>query len=90
MTESDDVCVHIFVEQLDDGAYDVVTRKDDQPWLRHGPFEDLDYANMIPAPMAVVPKRRHAAKKIHKKSAAVRKRGKHQTRWLRRTDFDTS
>ena len=39
--------LHIFVEQLDDGAYDVVTRKDDQPWLRHGPFEDLDYANMI-------------------------------------------
>jgi hypothetical protein len=47
-------------------------------------------ADTIPAPMAVVPKRRHAAKKIHKKSAAVRKRGKHQTRWLRRTDFDTS
>jgi hypothetical protein len=27
-------------------------------------------------PVRVAPKRRHAAKKIHKKSAAVRKRGK--------------
>ena len=31
-------------------------------------------ADTIPAPMAVATKRRHAAKKIHKKSAPVRKR----------------
>jgi hypothetical protein len=37
-------------------------------------------ADTIPAPMAVVPKSRHAAKKIHKKSAAVRKRGKRAKR----------
>ena len=29
-----------------------------------------------PAPVAAAPKTRHAAKKIHKKSASVRKRGK--------------
>ena len=31
-------------------------------------------------PLAVAPKRRHAAKKIHRKSAAVRKRGKRAKR----------
>ena len=39
--------VHIFVEELENGTFEVVTRKDNKPWLRHGPFEDLDYANMI-------------------------------------------
>ena len=39
--------VHVFVEELDDGTYEVVTRRDNKPWLRHGPFEVLDYANMI-------------------------------------------
>jgi hypothetical protein len=32
--------------------------------------------DVAPEPMRVAPKRRHAAKKIHKKSAAVRKRRK--------------
>jgi hypothetical protein len=32
------------------------------------------------APIAIVPKRRHAAKKIHKKSAAVRKQGQRAAR----------
>ena len=43
--------VRIFVEQLANGKYEVVTRKDGQPWLRHGPYDDLDYANMICAEM---------------------------------------
>ena len=33
-------------------------------------------ADTTPAPIAVAPKRRHTAKKIQKKSAAVRKHGK--------------
>ena len=33
-------------------------------------------AGTAPAPVAAAPKTRHAAKKIHKKSAPVRKRGK--------------
>ena len=33
-----------------------------------------------PAAIAVAPKRRHAAKKIHRKSAAVHKRGKRAKR----------
>ena len=43
--------VRIFVEQRADGAYEVVTRKDGKPWLRHGPYDDQDYANMICAEM---------------------------------------
>jgi hypothetical protein len=37
-------------------------------------------ADITPASIAVAPKRRHVAKKIHKKSAAVRKRGKRAKR----------
>jgi hypothetical protein len=37
-------------------------------------------ADTVPAPIAIVPKRRHAAKKIQKKSAAVKKRGKRAKR----------
>jgi hypothetical protein len=37
-------------------------------------------ADTTPAPIAVAPKRRHAAKKIQKKSAAVRKHGKRAKR----------
>ena len=37
-------------------------------------------ADTTSAPIAVAPKRRPAAKKIHKKSAAVRKRGKRAKR----------
>jgi hypothetical protein len=44
---TDDVEIRIFVEQLDSGAYEVVTSKDGKPWLRHGPYDDLDYASMI-------------------------------------------
>jgi hypothetical protein len=33
-------------------------------------------ADTAPAPVSAAPKRRHAAKKIHKKSAPVRKRSK--------------
>lgn len=41
-----DVCISVEVEPRSDGAYDVVTRKDGKPWLRHGPYQDLDFANM--------------------------------------------
>jgi len=44
---TDDLRVDIFVEQLPNGRYEVVTQKDGKPWLRHGPFGDLDVANMI-------------------------------------------
>lgn len=44
MTDNTEVSIH--VEPVEDG-YEVVTRKDGKPWLRHGPFEDLDFANMI-------------------------------------------
>jgi hypothetical protein len=37
-------------------------------------------ADTAPAQVAVVPKTRHAAKKIHKKSAPVRNRGKRAKR----------
>jgi hypothetical protein len=37
-------------------------------------------ADIAPAPVAAAPKRRHAAKKIHKKSASVRKRSKRTKR----------
>ena len=37
-------------------------------------------ADTTPAPIAVAPKRRHTAKKIQKKSAAVRKHGKRAKR----------
>ena len=36
--------------------------------------------DVAPEPVRVAPKRRHAAKKIHKKSAAIRKRGKRAKR----------
>jgi hypothetical protein len=42
----DNVIVHIFVEELDDGTFEVVTHKDGKPWMRYGPFADLNYANM--------------------------------------------
>ena len=37
-------------------------------------------ADTAPAPVSAAPKRRHAAKKIHKKSAPVRKRSKRAKR----------
>ena len=40
----------------------------------------LPTADNTPAPILVAPKRRHAAKKIHKKSAAIRKCGKRAKR----------
>jgi hypothetical protein len=41
------IMVRIFVEQIADGRYEVVTHRDDEPWLRHGPYDDVDVANMI-------------------------------------------
>ena len=38
------------------------------------PEAPMPPADMVPAPVAAAPKRRHAAKKIHKKSAPVGKR----------------
>jgi hypothetical protein len=37
-------------------------------------------ADIAPAPVAAAPKRRHAAKKVHKKSAPVGQRSKHAKR----------
>ena len=37
-------------------------------------------ADIAPAPLAAVPKRRHAAKKVHKKSAPVGQRSKRAKR----------
>jgi hypothetical protein len=38
--------LRIFVEPVDNG-YEVVSQVDGKPWMRHGPYSDLDYANMI-------------------------------------------
>ena len=44
------------------------------------PESPIPPAEIATAPIAAAPKRRHAAKKIHRKSAAVRKRGKRAKR----------
>ena len=44
------------------------------------PEAPMPPADMVPAPIAAAPKRRHAAKKIYKKSAPVGKRSKRSKR----------
>jgi hypothetical protein len=37
--------VRIAVEPLENGTFVVVTRREEKPWMRHGPYKKLDDAN---------------------------------------------
>jgi hypothetical protein len=39
------ISVRIAVEPLENGTFVVVTRKDEIPWMRHGPYQKLEDAN---------------------------------------------